>query len=112
MKALIEAAEALVEWVLDEEKPNQLTDNLRAAIASAKAAEEETKWIDVRDELPYGEDHLLLLDGEPTRMLVGYGNRVTKCWMVQSVRLPGLPVTHWQPLPAPPVIETREKEGL
>lgn len=64
------------------------------------------EWISVEKRKPFGRDALLVLGvGAPEdnpQMVVGYWNRLTDCWMVDSVREYDLPVTHWQPLPAPP----------
>ncbi len=64
-----------------------------------------SEWISVKDEIPTGEDHLLFCDshdGNRAWMVVGYWNRLTRCWMVACRQQPGLPVTHWMPLPEPP----------
>lgn len=63
------------------------------------------EWIacSVKDA-PVGQDRLLLVDGDPSYMCVGYFNRIARAWCVNGEILKDvlLPVTHWQPLPEPP----------
>ena len=63
------------------------------------------EWTSVEDHLPFGEDHLLYVDGGngvPGKCIVGYFNRLTKCWMIDCAQQPDIPVTHWMLLPDPP----------
>lgn len=70
------------------------------------------EWISVKQKLPF-EDHILYVNdgrGNPPQYMVGYFNRLTKCWMVDCTQQPGLPVTHFQELPAPPTVEPASGE--
>jgi len=90
------------------------TDWLGAAIASAKTAEEETKWIEITEgcEMPeHGQNVICVCDWGVclARCYVDFDNKVKFGQVTPGCgNCPN--VTHWQPLPAPPV--TREKEGL
>lgn len=71
-------------------------------------------WIDVKDELPEEMEEVLLCaaDGEVVtggefvggKWFTREGRRWHECYMS--------PVTHWQPIPAPPITARKEEETL
>ena len=74
-----------------------------ASLIKGDPSDPENVWISVKDHLPYGRDHLLLVSSDGIdRMVVGYWNRLTKCWMVDCKQDHDLEVTHWRTLPAGP----------
>lgn len=73
------------------------------------ALREANRWVPVSERLPVGEDHLLHCDAKDDALVpwqvVGYWNRLTKCWMVAHCQERELPVTHFRPLPAAPEVQ-------
>ena len=113
-QALIEAAEAILTMTPVYSREVALFSKLRAAIASAKAAEEGGKWIDVKHELPPMGKLVIVSMGNIVQSCLYSWNEIDQCWSPFDGDFDCAPLntfTHWQPLPAPPV-EAREKEGL
>ena len=102
--ALLEAAARLAELVEERRSITTLLQKVESLEAENKRLREERRWIPVGEQLPtvQGEDVLTLSffsDGSPL-ICIGWHN--TREWMHYTGRGPGLPVSHWQPLPPGP----------
>lgn len=78
--------------------------------APGQAGRRGDGWISVEERLPDDDGNLVLVSGG-----VAYCNHNQGRWMtVTAADWPGRPivweVTHWQPLPAPPVADRQEGE--
>ena len=87
----------------DPDEPGRVlaADVVRWAAAEIARLREERRWVPVGERLPtvQGDDVLTLSffsDGSPLVCLGWHNGRE---WMQYHGRGPGLPVTHWMPLP-------------
>ena len=85
-----------------------------------------TEWIDVKDELPKNNQHVLTYTAHPTRDPLKYGStglgfysngeKMVKNWFIFHADDPDgyNNITHWMPLPDPPgtVAKSSEEETL
>ena len=90
--------------VREKTDDNWLADMIEIAAAEIARLREERRWIPVGKRLPPVQcDDVLTLsffsDGSPL-VCIGWHNGIE--WMHYIGRGPGLPVTHWMPLPPGP----------
>ncbi len=72
-------------------------------------------WISVKEELPFGEDVLLLFipnpNEDPPIYGIGYYNRLAASWCINGEMEHNIfPPDYWQPLPTPPNTSVAKEE--
>lgn len=100
---LAEAAARLETLVEERRSITTLLQKIESLEAENERLREERRWVPVGERLPpFGADVLTLSffsDGVPL-VCIGWHNGQE--WMHYTGRGPGLPVSHWQPLPPGP----------
>ncbi len=104
LNCLPDAVEHLIYGDPDDDDAVKASDAVKWAIAEITRLREERRWVPVGERLPpvQGEDVLTLSffsDGSPL-VCIGWHNGIE--WMHYIGRGPGLPVSHWHPLPPGP----------
>lgn len=92
-------------------------DGVQAFIAEvafhlgAEWADAHPNWISVEEELPpireIGRSDIVLVCTAEEKIGIAYYNHVNKVWVSSATRN----VTHWMPVPRPPVVSKTENTG-
>lgn len=92
--------------------PMPVATALDMAISALRAQQEQESkplngWISVKDRLPLCGDRVIMTDGV---FVCEAFLSISGKWMRNGISWIESEITHWQPMPEPPVIEKTEKE--